>query len=124
MSAEACSNCKWKTRFNQETMLTCRHPEVEENHRKFCRRLGVPSTFEHARQMHCHGALFEARKEFEVYENQLTLLIETDNKEEAVKTMKEAHTKAPEKYHELFQLLDGRYIGVRQYAPNDPVDKW
>jgi len=80
--------------------------------------------------MHCHGALFEARKEFRVYENQLTLLIETNDKEEAVKTMREAHRAFPEKYHELFQLMDGRYIGerqyvgIRQYEPNDPIDKW
>jgi hypothetical protein len=67
--------------------------------------------------------LFEARKEFQVYENQLTLLIETNDKEEAVKAMKETHRRFPEKYHELFQLLDGRYVGIRQYKPHDPVDK-
>jgi len=122
MSAEACSNCRWETRVNQETGLTCNHPEVEENHKKFCKQF--PDTFQHARQIHCHGVFFEKIKNFKVYENQLTLLIETDDKEEAVKAMKEAHKGSPEKYHELFQLLDGRYIGVRQYKPNDPINKW
>jgi len=122
--SENCSNCRWHTRFNQDTGLTCSHPEVVENHKKFCICKGFPNTFEHARQIHCHASLFERVKGFRVCENQLTLLVETDDKEEAVKVMREAHQKDPQKYHELYQFLDGQYIGIRQYEPGDPTDKW
>ena len=59
-------------------------------------------------------------KKFRVYENQLRLT-ETDDKEAAVTKMKEAHKQEPNKYHELYQLEDGQYIGIRQYKPGDKV---
>ena len=62
-------------------------------------------------------------KRFRIYENQLRLLTETDDYIEAVKQMKRAHKQKPNKYHELYQLIDGQYIGIRQYKPGDKV-RW
>ena len=60
-------------------------------------------------------------KKFRVYENQSKLLTETDDYTEAVKQMKGAHKQNPDKFHELYQLTDDQYIGIRQYKPGDKV---
>jgi len=60
-------------------------------------------------------------KKFRVYENQLKLLIETDDKSEAVKVMNNAHLEYSDRWHELFEYWDGRYNGIRQYKPRDSI---
>jgi len=61
-------------------------------------------------------------KKYRVFENN-TILIETDDKEEAIWIMKKLHEKQSQKYHEIYQLTLGNYVGIRQYKPGDEV-KW
>lgn len=65
------------------------------------------------------------RKRYRVYENQLKLIIETNDKEEASIVMKKEHKEYPMRFHELEELQDnGMYIGIRQYKPFDDETKW
>jgi hypothetical protein len=61
------------------------------------------------------------RKQFQVREDQSTLLLETDIKEEAIAAWIAFHRQRPKRYHEVYELIDGVYIGFRQYKPGDIV---
>jgi len=63
------------------------------------------------------------RKRFQVRENQSSLLLETDDKEEAMRVWRESHRKDISKFHEVYEWLDGMYHGTNQFAPGDQV-RW
>ena len=63
------------------------------------------------------------RKRFQVRENQLRLLLETDDKEEAMRVWRESHRKDISKFHEVYELRNGVYEGTNQFAPGDRV-RW
>ena len=63
------------------------------------------------------------RGKYRVYENQTTLLLETDDRDEAMKVWRESHRKKPDKYHEVEEWWDGKYNGICQFKPGDQV-KW
>lgn len=63
------------------------------------------------------------RKRFQVRENQITLLLETDDKEEALKVWRDSHKKQLDKFHEIYELRNGVYRGTNQFAPGDQV-RW
>jgi hypothetical protein len=62
-------------------------------------------------------------KKYRVYEDVLNLILETDDKEEAMRMQRESHRKSPDKFHEVYEFWDGKYNGICQFAPNDQV-KW
>ena len=63
-------------------------------------------------------------KTFRVMEGN-DIIVETDDKTEAVQAMKTAHHIHPSKFHELYQWeTDGRYHPLSQYAPGDDETKW
>jgi len=65
----------------------------------------------------------ELMKKYRVYENQLTLILETDDKTEATARWRQAHRDKPDCYHELFEYWSGQYNGIAQFEPNDTV-RW
>ena len=61
------------------------------------------------------------KKKYRVYEGNKVLL-ETDDKEEAMRVWREAHRKQLNKFHEVHEYWDGRYNGTSQLAPGDCPD--
>lgn len=60
-------------------------------------------------------------KRYKVYQESCTLLVETDDKDLAIDVMRTAHKDKPFMYHELYEYIDGKYIGIRQYEPGDKI---
>lgn len=66
----------------------------------------------------------ETPPKWQVVEQHLDILVQTNDKTKAIRIMKEAHRRRPFQYHELEEFWDGRYNGVQQYAPGDPSNQW
>jgi len=60
---------------------------------------------------------------YQVRENQSHLLLETDDREEAMRVWRECHRICPNKYHEVYEFWDGMYNGICQFKPGDEV-RW
>jgi hypothetical protein len=63
----------------------------------------------------------EKPKAYRVYED-IAVLLETDDRKEAIEKMKSAHRKDRTKFHEVHRfnaLGDGRYCGTDQLSPGD-----
>jgi len=59
---------------------------------------------------------------YRLYENN-DVLLETENKEEAMSKWRDSHRKSPDKFHEVHEWWDGKYHGICQFAPGDKV-RW
>jgi len=60
------------------------------------------------------------RKKFRVLENN-DIVLETDSMGEAVFMQRVFHNTRPGAYHEIYALIDGEYVGIRQYKPGDKI---
>lgn len=61
-------------------------------------------------------------KEYRVEED-FKIILETDDREEAMRVWRERHRENPNLYHEVHQWWDGQYNGICQFKPGDKV-RW
>ena len=61
------------------------------------------------------------RKRYRVIENSIHIVLETNCKLEAENCWREAHRQNDTKFHEVYELIDGHYEGICQFAPGDKV---
>ena len=59
-------------------------------------------------------------KKFRVYEGN-KIILETNDKQEAIRTMYSAHYIVNNKIHEIHEWWDGKYNGISQLKPTDKV---